>query len=72
MCQLLPLQLWARSQGIVSILDGAFAKKIFCKAFTVSALGVFQPFVLLLAGFMCSHALRCALRRRLPATSVAA
>ena len=58
MVQLLPLQLWASHQGIVSVLDSVSAKMLSCKIFTVASMGVLQPFVLLLAGFMCSHALR--------------
>lgn len=59
--QLLPLQLWSAEEGIVSWLKDVSIRELLCKVFTVTALGVLQPFVLLLAGFMCSHALRCAL-----------
>jgi hypothetical protein len=58
--QLLPLQLWDGKYGAIKILPKKFDNEILCKVFTVAALGVFQPFLLLLAGFVCSHALRCA------------
>ena len=58
---MLPLQLWDGQYGALNILPTSFDREILCKTFTVAALGVFQPFLLLLAGFLCTHALRCAL-----------
>ena len=58
--QLLPMQLWDSRQGSVSILPASFARESLCKVHTVVSHGVLQPFMLLLSGFMCSYALRCA------------
>lgn len=60
--QMLPLQLWDGQYGALNILPKSFDREVLCKTFTVAALGVFQPFLLLLAGFLCTHALRCALK----------
>lgn len=59
--QMLPLQLWDGEYGALNILPATFNREVLCKTFTVAALGVLQPFLLLLAGFLCNHALRCVL-----------
>eukprot|EP00892_Ulva_mutabilis_P006546 jgi/Ulvmu1/4263/UM194_0003.1 len=58
MCQLLPLALWDGKHGVIRILPSDFNREVLCKIFTVAALGVFQPFLLLLGCFLCTHALR--------------
>lgn len=59
-CQLLPLAIWDGHYGVIKILPSNFKREVLCKIYTVAALGVFQPFLLLLGCFLCSHALRCA------------
>lgn len=60
MSQLLPLALWDGKYGVIKILPSDFKREVLCKIYTVAALGVFQPFLLLLGCFLCSHALRYA------------
>lgn len=57
---MLPLALWDGKHGVINILPGDFKREVLCKIFTVAALGVFQPFLLLLGCFLCTHALRFA------------
>lgn len=60
--QMLPLALWDGRYGVMKILPSSFQREVLCKLFTVAALGVFQPFLLLLGCFLCTHALRCGSR----------
>lgn len=59
---MLPLALWDGRYGVMKILPSNFKREVLCKIFTVAALGVFQPFLLLLGCFLCTHALRCGSR----------